>query len=98
MQKPTYKLSGRPVLTFSLPGEQFAPLPTFSYATGYDILYLHTVFYPYTQLHLHPKFAYQILKEDQQAIHTLNCISCLVNIAWLTNVVWLFRALWILRD
>jgi len=43
MLKPKYKLSGRPVFTFSLPREQFAPLRLVSYATGYDVLYSHTV-------------------------------------------------------
>jgi len=37
MLKPKYKLSGRPVSTFSLPGRQFSPLSHVSYATGYDI-------------------------------------------------------------
>jgi len=48
MLKPKCKFSGRPAFTFSLPGGQFAPLPPVSYATGYDILYLHAVSYPYS--------------------------------------------------
>jgi len=36
-------LSRRPVFTFSLPGGKFVPLSPVSYATGYDILYLHTL-------------------------------------------------------
>jgi len=48
MLKPIYTFSGRPTFTFSLPGGQFAPLPPVSYATGYDMLYLHAVSYPYS--------------------------------------------------
>jgi len=47
MLKQKYKLSGRPLFTFSLPGDNFAPDPV-SYATGYDMLYLHTVSCPYS--------------------------------------------------
>jgi len=48
MLKPKYKLSGRLDFTLSLPGGQFARLSPVSYATGYDILYLHTVSCPYS--------------------------------------------------
>jgi len=48
MVKPKCKLSGRPVFTFSLPGRQFARMFPVSYASGYDILYLHTVSCPYS--------------------------------------------------
>jgi len=48
MLKPKYKFSGRPAFTFSLPGGQFAPLLPVSYATGYDIFYLHAVSCPYS--------------------------------------------------
>jgi len=48
MLKPKYKLSGRPVFAFSLTGGQFVPLSPVSYATGYDMLYLHTARCPYS--------------------------------------------------
>jgi len=48
MLKPKYKFSGRPAFTFNLPGGQFTPLPSVSYTTCYDILYLHAVSYPYS--------------------------------------------------
>jgi len=37
MLKPKYKFSMRPAFT------RFTPLSAVSYATGYDILYLHAV-------------------------------------------------------
>jgi len=48
MLKTKYNLSGRLVFMISLPGGQFATLPLFSYATGYDILYLYAVSCPYS--------------------------------------------------
>jgi len=60
MLTPKYQLCRRPVFIFSLPGGQFALVSPVSYATGYDILYLHTLSCSYSTATRYELVAYSL--------------------------------------
>ena len=68
MLKPKYKLRGRPVLTFSLRGEKFAPPSPSVTPLAMIYFYLHTVNCPYTAATRHELVASLNLRERLQFV------------------------------